>query len=185
MMDFLVGRCDGIFRKRINDLDLSHDMVVHRFQIFRRYPPLGVLVPADLLHRIFRHETGEHPKLGDETGAARFDVPIARNLDRILFVSDRIEDRLIRQAWWLSPIAGGANQRQLCGPGWTIEKNSVVAHGQNLPRGIAYFATPVSVGEIQPEFSGAEGPGGMWQPVVICRRNSSPACPGDPANATD
>ncbi|WP_165670270.1 hypothetical protein [Metapseudomonas otitidis] len=80
----------------MDHLDPTHDVVVERFQILGRNPPLRVLLSADLLDTVPFNEGAPDLESGHVALAEVRDVPLV-HLDGISLVGDGVEDWLPRQ----------------------------------------------------------------------------------------
>src|SRR5205823_6790054 len=90
-----------------DDFDFSHDVPVHRGEVFCRNPQFLMDRTTYSLHRVASKKFASHGKSGHEARATGFNVPILRDLAGIFFIEHRIEDRLLRQPWWKFPEAPG------------------------------------------------------------------------------
>src|SRR5882757_7954186 len=87
----------------VHDLDQPHQMAVELVQLLRRHPQLQDRLPTRLLDRVTPQELRLDPEPGHIPDPVLRDVPVAGDLDGIVLVKDRIEDRLLRQPRRPSP----------------------------------------------------------------------------------
>ena len=86
--------------KLSDNLNLADDVFVERVQVLRWNPVFRMERAPDLLNAKATQVVRLHFKHRDEPCAACLYIPISRDLNGVVFVRDRIENRLIGQARW-------------------------------------------------------------------------------------
>ncbi len=104
MPDHLLCRggstCDRLQWSHWLALALVASFFVERVQVLRWNPVFRMERAPDLLNSKATQVVRLHFKLRDEPCAACLYIPISRDLNGVVFVRDRIENRLIGQARW-------------------------------------------------------------------------------------
>ena len=90
----------GTSAELVNNLDLADDVRVEVVQIFGRNPQLQDCAATGLLNRVASHEVTLDLKSRYVPSAVVLNVPVSRDLDCVVLVEDRIEDRLLWKAGW-------------------------------------------------------------------------------------
>jgi hypothetical protein len=86
--------------KLSDNLNLADDVFVERVQVLRWNPVFRMERAPDLLNAKSTQVVRPRRKLRDEPCAACLYIPISRDLNGVVFVRDRMENRLIGQARW-------------------------------------------------------------------------------------
>src|SRR5262249_36291255 len=111
-----------------HDFDQPHDIVVELVKVLGRDPVLPMNPTTDLVDLVAVEEGSTHLERRYRTKSRCSYVPIACDLLRILKVEDRIEDRLLWQAWREPEEPALEDELQLFGPNRSIEVDGVVGH---------------------------------------------------------
>src|SRR5689334_5727236 len=80
-------------------LDAPNYVPIELRELLGRHPQLGVYSAANGLDGVFTYEVCRDRELCDVARTAFLDVPVARDLDCVLLVRYRVEDRLLRKPW--------------------------------------------------------------------------------------
>jgi hypothetical protein len=78
-----------------DDLDLPHDVLVEVVKVLGWHPVLKDRSTADLVYLIPIHERLPDLKPGHVAHAACLDIPVARDLGRVVLVENWVEDGLL------------------------------------------------------------------------------------------
>jgi len=115
----------------VSYLNRPDDGAVECLEVFSRYPIFEMCMATSLLHRILRKKLTSHGKTGDKARSAHSNVPIAGNLDRVVFGEHRIEDRLFWKAGWKSPHVRLPDQLKFLWADWPPKNDCFCAmqHG--------------------------------------------------------
>lgn len=83
-------------RKAVRDSNEADDVVIELLQVLRRNPPLCVPKRTDRMNFVSLHKGGANVELNNESGSAVLHIPRACDLDRVINVRNRVENRLRR-----------------------------------------------------------------------------------------
>jgi hypothetical protein len=92
---------------------------------------------SDLLNLIAAEEVRVDLKFCDESGAARFHIPVACDLRRIRLIRHRVENRLIRQARWKLLPTGRGDEGEFLRPDGAIQRDRPLPRTETLKEVLA------------------------------------------------
>jgi hypothetical protein len=107
--------------------DLPNYVPIELGQFLGRHPKLSVHATADRLNGVATYEICGDLESCDIAGATFLYVPVARDLNRVLLVRDRIEDRLLRQPGRKLALARGLDKFEFLGADRSEERYRIHA----------------------------------------------------------
>ena len=111
-------------------------MVVELLEAIGRNPVLENIPPAGLPHRELREVLGLDVESRDISDAGCRDIPVPRDLRRVLLIEDGVEDRLLREPRRPPAQAAGADQLHLLRPGRPPQRHDLERTGPLARRAI-------------------------------------------------
>jgi hypothetical protein len=120
--------------ERRDHLDLANDVVVELLEILGGNPVFEDVLAAGLVDFVSVEKCATDPELGHVADAAGIDVPVARDLRRVLLSKNRIEDGLNWQPGRPASRAGLLHEPEFVWPCWSPELDCLVSgHLSILP----------------------------------------------------
>src|ERR1700744_429437 len=86
------GPARRLLANLVHDFDAPDDVLIERVELRGRNPIFRMRLSASLLDGMTAQERRIDREPRDVSDAARFHVPIARDLDRIFLLDNRVED---------------------------------------------------------------------------------------------